>query len=499
MQDNSLIVEEIENLGDEKFFEFCERLVSQDILQVIAYAGKEVLNDITYSLSYYMLKKQDEKAFRALEKLCLGDGIDIEVKLYLYRQLVALKFRGEIPWQTSEKIYYHILDEISEICDMKQYKYINNENRNKNKVVFITDQFLGYEHSPTKVLLKMVKALDNKFENISEVYIYNATLLPTQAECFFYRSFTANYIQYTDELLEGTLSKLGITRCGIGYEEKNEINVISRIISMVETIKNINPEVVIGVGGDNILADLCDCFTNVYICGLTKLTPRSCARYLINMTSTKQPLQYKLNNTQQKIEIPFSVSDLEDITNEINTRERLGLPEQCFLISVVGNRLGVEITKEFTHLCEKILVDNPNTGIVFIGDYDKRNLKLEVNQKIYNRFYSIGYRSNLIQAVGLTNLFLNPYRQGGGYGGYAAIQNGIPIVSVDFGDISAYLPECLKVENYTQLEKIVNDIIQNHDIYERAKNEIKLIYETYKGDTWEKLFKHIFTQEEDNI
>ncbi len=494
MQDNSLIVEEIKNLGDKKFFEFCERLVSQDILQVIACAGKEVLNDITYSLSFYMLKKQSEKAFRALEKVCLGDEIDIEVKLYIYRQLLGLKFRGEIPWQVSEKIYYHILDKISKICDMKQYKYINKENRNKNRVVFITDQFLGYQHSPTKVLLNMVKALDNKFGNINEVYIYNSTLLPIQEECLFYRPFTANYIKYTDKLLEVTLSKVGITRCGIGYEEKNEIDVISRIIGMVKSINDINPQMVIGVGGDNILADLCNCFTDVYICGLTKLTPRSCARYLINMTPTKQPVQYKLSETQQKIEVPFSVSDLEDITNEINTRESLGLPQQDFLISVVGNRLGVEITKEFIHLCERILVENPNAGIVFIGDYDKENLKSEVDQTIYDRLYSIGYRSNLIQAVGLTNLFLNPYRQGGGYGGYAAIQNSIPIVSRDFGDVSAYLPDSLKVKNYTELGKLVDNMIRNQNVYQQAENEIKATYEAYKGNTWEKLFKHIFSQ-----
>ena len=481
---------EHENLEDKKNLDLCKKILDEELMKNIL--NEETLDDLVYMISWYLQYTKDIRAFNWLEGLCNNEQVDIVKRIYIYKQLGILKFEGTIDFTTSNISYRKLIRDILKKTKINDLKYL--KNNKKNRIVFITDQFLGYGHSPTKILLNMIKVLNDKFRNIDEVYIFNATTFFSVEACSFYNSSLANYIKYDEGLLNDVLQQVGIDRCGVGYEERNEEDVIERLNTMAYEIHSLEPLLTIAVGGANVLGDLCNTFTEVYTYGLTRETPVASTRYLVNTTSTEYVRQYRINEGQDIIEIPFGFEGMKDSKDEINTREVLNLPKEDFLISIVGNRLVTEVTEEFLEVCKKILIKNSNTSIVFIGDYDIKNLKDKIDKKLYSRFYCVGYRKNLIQAVGLSDLFLNPIRQGGGYGGIAAIKSSIPIITTDKGDIAAYLTSKFKVEDYIQMGEFVNNIINNKALYMDLVKEIKNISVKYNKNAWEKFFRYILDQ-----
>ena len=62
------------------------------------------------------------------------------------------------------------------------------------------------------------------------------------------------------------------------------------------------------------------------------------------------------------------MSDIMISDNSENkyTRKELEISEDTFLISIVGNRLNAEVTKEFLKLCEDILAENKSAKFQFL-------------------------------------------------------------------------------------------------------------------------------------
>ncbi len=471
---------------------------SKEILDIgidkIELNNKDILNNVLFAMSYYYDISKDIRCIVAIEEICKNINVDINIRIFLYWQLVRISFLNKeiLNNINIKEIYDSILDTINKISSLKDISEIKVKSKNKQIAVFITNQFLSYEHSPTKVLLSMVKSINDKFKEIDKIYIFNSTEMPKTSPCSYYKPSVFNHINISDEYFYYLMKLASIDRCEVSYfDDIDETNSLKKIDSILEEIYNLNPNFIISIGGSNILADMCNNFTDVYTYGTTRDTPIAKTKYLVKSLNTTKIKETLINDKQSIIEIPQGFFGLEDKYEESYTREEFEIPKDLFLISIVGNRLEEELSDKFIDICKDILTKNKNTGIVFIGEYKKEHLKTKFPKDAYNRLYTIGFKKNLISAISLSDMFLNPKRTGGGYGGLAAISCNIPVISINTGDVSELLSDEFKVSSYSEMLDLVNSIIGNNDLYISMCDKTKTLSSKYEGRDWDLLINYI--------
>lgn len=449
------------------------------------------LNTVVASLSYHYSLKNDEKSLIVLSKICENNKVSLDIRLFIFWQLVRLNFAyKKFENINISKLYENISHSFKEKCKVNKVKI--NKERADNTIVLITNQYLDYEHAPTRVLMNIAKTINDKYKNIDKIYIYNSTEMPIKEYCNYYQPFIANYPNPYEEILNRNIKLANIDRCEVHYyQNEKEINTLNRLEKMLEEIISLNPKVIISIGGSNILADMCNDFIDVYTYGTTADMPIAKTKYLVNFSEEESIIENKINEEQYFIGIPKGFYGL-DIKNENSfTRDSLNIPSDLFLISIVGNRLNLELTDEFIEMINKILINNKNTGIVIIGFYDESIIKNKIPEDMHKRIYSLGYIINLPEVLSLTNMYLNPKRIGGGYSCLYAMMCDIPILTIDYGDVATYLNDDFKVNDYEEMYKLTNTLIRDKVIYKDMCNKMEKIHKKYSEIDWHILIDYI--------
>jgi glycosyltransferase involved in cell wall biosynthesis len=149
-------------------------------------------------------------------------------------------------------------------------------------------------------------------------------------------------------------------------------------------------------------------------------------------------------------------------------RETLGIPANAFVYAIVGNRLGQEINDGFVTVCKKLLEANDKNHLCFIGSYNELPpvlKKLGLNEP--GRISHIPFQDDLRSFYTVCDVYLNPFRSGGGVSAQIAILEGLPVVTLLEGDVSVcILPEqcCKTISDY---EKLALSLSTDASIYER--------------------------------
>ena len=119
--------------------------------------------------------------------------------------------------------------------------------------------------------------------------------------------------------------------------------------------------------------------------------------------------------------------------NEHITRQELGIPNDAFVLSIVGNRLDDELTVAFLEMLDSSILDN--MMILFIGNFSYSD-KIDKYTRIKEHSRYLGHCVDLMSRLELCDLFVNPDRAGGGTSGAMALFKGKPVVTIDRGDIA---------------------------------------------------------------
>jgi glycosyltransferase involved in cell wall biosynthesis len=126
-------------------------------------------------------------------------------------------------------------------------------------------------------------------------------------------------------------------------------------------------------------------------------------------------------------------------------RNDFSIDSECFMYLVVGTRLNNEMTADFAQICQQLLEYSTDCVIAFAGT---KTLKLQTyfsKESIdANRIINLGFQDDLPGVCKMADVFLNPYREGGGTSSQTAILNGLPIVTLNHGHISAVVPKALR-------------------------------------------------------
>ncbi|MEG1291883.1 MAG: hypothetical protein RSD28_06255, partial [Lachnospiraceae bacterium] len=263
----------------------------------------------------------------------------------------------------------------------KGYSYRKLAKRNLNRVVIITEQLLPLAHAPSKVILDRCIGLHRLGK---EVYLI---VLPTQCcnndimHC--YCQADVNYSeQYNGEKKLEIHDGIEIT----SYQQRIGADYLENLKSVFRKIYEWNPAFVLNIGTENPLADIADSFVTEVAESMDIKYPLMDNAILIKNGS----LEYKGIEEDRRNITPetkiwkhsFTIK-MDDVSN-ILTREELKLPQEKFIIAVVGNRLNQELTLKVLCFLQKVTELDEKIVIATIGTIEKK-LDSRLREKLKNR------------------------------------------------------------------------------------------------------------------
>ncbi len=409
------------------------------------------------------------------DSMCLENMVKILDKgeLDLYKSFIAAQqiyyvmFMDKsikINYIELRKMYEGLLLRFESEIDLKA-DYIPLSERDKNKVILVTKQFLGELHAPSRIVREVSAELQKNFG--IKVLVIIALEETNSDECkqVWLEPFIFNHyeelnggftFEYNGETVEGY-------QLTINKENENNIK------SLLNIIRTVKPLFVLSIGDTIALADVMGKFTHVVTESLTSDIPISTAQTLINFNKQLNDIEVlKYIESKGQTFINNKIMFFTDGAKNSYSRRLFNIPEDAFAISIVGNRLDMEITEKFIDVLTKILYCNKRIYYVFIGRFDEFS-NMITEPMLKDRCAYLGYQQDLPGIYGMMDLYLNPPRQGGGFSALIAVENGVPVVTLEDCDVAVNLGKEFTCKSMSEFSDLILKYILDVSFYNRMK------------------------------
>jgi glycosyltransferase involved in cell wall biosynthesis len=438
-----------------------------------------------YVLSFLMqIEKKPKYINRLLSTIISSKDLNANRKFFLLYQCSRTLFTG-ITTSNQEtfilirKLYRIIYNEFKAQIE-ESFEFIPKEKRDKDFIIVITGQFLGLNHAPTKTALdrcyNLIKHLKKR------VILINTTeLLPKKGFSPFYNFIFANKAEQFEELDSFSYKDIDIPFYQTAYLMP-DINEIYNILSIVNKYK---PNFIMSIGSANITADLCSNLVPVLsISTVYSGLPLTEGQFhVIGRKVTNKEIEF-LN------EFGFSKENIVESTftfdfkpqNNIYTRKELNLPDDKFLLAIVGARLDQEVTDEFIEMLMKTA--NVGTHFVFIGIFDNYHKIAANNQCFANNSTYLGFQDDVLAVLEVCDLYVNPIRSGGGSSAVEAMFKGLPVITIGNGDVSVAAGMDFFVNSYGDMTRTIKKYKEDNEFYnqmsKKARERADVLLNTHK-------------------
>ncbi len=338
---------------------------------------------------------------------------------------------------------------------------IPKEELNDGLSVVIIGQMLSVQHGPTKTTVDRCRVLSKMGK---KVFVINTaeTLTPVG----YIPLFDVKIGNYVEKYLEANELSWGDTKFTYFQCEQTMPNTPD-IKALLQTIISLKPGMVFYIGTGSLFAGLVDMMVPVVTIGLTS------SGMVTTLTKYQVVEEMHLKISYENVAamgipkehiIPgvftFTLKDKEQTI----TRKEVNIPEDVFVIAIIGARLDYEITNEFVELLERIAIYN--IKIVFIGSYLKYNDLIKEYPLLREKSVYWGFVKDMLSRIEICDIYLNPPRTGGGTSAVEAMYMGKPVVTLDGGDVAGVVRDTFICGSYEDmLERIVN-YITDKDFYE---------------------------------
>lgn len=421
--------------------------------------------DMLYLLSA-MVRHMDVKEFREdLMECLLKVDYDCFVSAMLEYQ-ATIYVTGE--YKRKRMLRKKNREKFDEVVAM-QFPYIPVEKRNQNRIVVVTGQIIGRLHAPSKIVMNILYVLQECFgyevlfficpcdRKVPDEVWYNPGYENSNSQF----AHNAIGIQFHDTVLRGYQINMG-EWCGKEYN------------MMFDMVYAWNPLFVLDCSTTNPVVEKFGDFTTLVSLPMSFECPVSEAKILIrgekNEEAVEQEYLKMIGKEQVQLFIKERLPVIADERQNLYTRAMLGLPEDEFLIAVVGNRLAIEIGKEFVQVMKNILEKTTDVSFAIIGNSER--LEGYFTDKIFDKHvYYLGYCQDLMGVYHVLDLYLNPKRQGGGFSGGMALMAGLPVVTLPDCDVAHNCGKEFVVSDYKGMVDTICSYVNNRDFYgKQCKN-----------------------------
>ena len=410
------------------------------------------------------------------------DKFSVNTLYFLYYQLKAIAFMySDVDgYQGKEELWKLFQDIVSKYAGEVSVSLENIpiEKRDEELVIVITEQFISTVHGPTKTALDRCKVLIGKL-NKRVVLINTAEVLSMVGKIPFCEVNKASYNskKNCEHYQEWKGVQIPYIQCQNNMPNTDTLN---KLLSM---IRELAPSRIVSIGGSGILSNLANMIIPTITVGL-------CPADLEYTTTAFQTLSRPLNNVDRQILSRLGYSEKHVIESvftsslkpqkEKITKKDLQISEDSFLMIVVGARLDQEVTDEFLTIMNDIVHGNMILG--FVGrfyEYDTRISKY-ANLREHSRFF--GFCEDILSRMEVCDLYVNPYRKGGGTSCVEAMYMGVPVVTCGYGDVSVNVGEDFWVKDYSEMKRKILQYYNDKEFYkimsEKAKRRTEKLLDT---------------------
>ena len=183
--------------------------------------------------------------------------------------------------------------------------------------------------------------------------------------------------------------------------------------------------------------------------------------------------------TEQNVIESIFTSSLKPQTETIG-REGMHIGKDVFALVTVGARLNDEITDDFLKVLE--LVVSADINWVVIGEFSQLEERLRNYPNLKKFTINIGYCDDILSRIENCDLYVNPTRKGGGTSCVEAMYKGLPVVSVNYGDVAVNAGDEFCVSDYEEMKKQIMKYYTDKEYYSKmstkAKERVKILLDT---------------------
>lgn len=430
-------------------------------------------NDALLILSYIINNIKIESFNCVASEHILKSDFDCFDQIMLETQLV---FLNDIPYDTMRKIHRKNIFCLRTNLDFS-FSYIPVKKRNNNKIVIITEQLLlNNHHAPTLMTLEIAFTLQKYFHYDVEIFTCASNKLLPKYLWTFTKGF--NSAEFGYEQIPYKNSILYVRQYPLASSNLSDYQ------QLLTSIYDFNPLFVLCLGVNSPIADLPHFFTTVVNLNTVTDAPVSEADIFIRHTKLDDSIETLYNNEllphQQQIFMNQNFPAIVNTNAETFTRKELNLPEDKFLICLVGNCLDIEVSPSFRQLMCSVLQLNSAIDFIVIGIAHELREYFE-NTSYQNRIHYLGFCPDLLGVYRTLNLYLNPERTGGGWSSAIALRAGLPVVTLPNCDVAYNVSETFTVTNE---EQMIETILQyaSDNVFYKTKHQQALDFAAQNGE-----------------
>ena len=444
------------------------------ICRMMIYAYENKVNNsnigilpLGYFRSMLMKLEKDVKNTNEYLEFCLDNFSDNEERAYyIWNQIKRECFTKKIE---SDGRTYELMAELYKkaflICRHKVercYSNISYNERKKDVVVVMSIQFLGKNHAPTKTVMERCKSL---IDIGKKVYFINTT---EQYRLYgFVPYFNSTKGKVIDSYYE--LEEIDMKGEKVGFHQiNNNSTLVEKFHEVAKIIREIKPEYIMSIGTGSILADLC---SYIVPCAEMSLVFSTipCTQNCIPILGRRMTTKEKEEQNRDIIESRFTF-ELKSQKHQF-TRRQFEIPEDSFVLVIVGIRLDSDITDGLLGILEKLSKNGIYT--VFAGVYNNYSKMVKIYPSLGENSKFIGYCEDILALMDICDLYVNPDRVGGGYSVIEAFYKGKPGVYLKKGDVYTAGGEEFAVDSFDKMYDIILEYKNNMEFYKCQSEKAK--------------------------
>lgn len=415
---------------------------------------------------------QDPQCIYELQQLSLREDFELFAALDLFFQIASLAFRDDkvhLSYSSCRRVYEHLLERV-ETELIGDVDYLPYEQRNNKRIILATDALLELYHAPTRLVFTMADCLHKLGYEVT--IVVNVWKQPRErAEQYCFAPFRPNYNKDLGSLptVEYNSNHYPVYQVFFGEGEMEQQR------QLLKRIYDWKPLFVWYIGGSlpvnniykRVVTEVSMGCTDGYLCSCT---PVLLSYMQSNSDDVRESIDYAVSHGQKlcniKLANKFSRSNLS------LTRKDLGIPEQSFAICVVGNRLDAELSLEFVQMLCELVEQSELYHIVLVGKCSPGILQGMEEA----RYTSLGFRTDLVDVLAMTDLFVNPPRQGGGGGAARAFAVGVPAVTYPDCDVSNVTGPDFCCQNLEEMRELIRRYAHDSEFYRQQQERARQVY-----------------------
>ena len=382
-------------------------------------------------------------------KFMMEDKKDPNRKYALVKNFFAVEFSKKTETAVDRALYFQAYSELTELKIKLDYDV------KENRVLVVAPQILGRKHAPTGILISLIEFLKREGREVFVIDTNDA--LPDVSKYGWLAPSKA-----TDLSAEFSANEVGVPIQN--YFKMSVSSFNETVENLSDLIRIIRPGTIWNIAESIALEKLNTPARRIMLPTVAHAQFGRPNYYLIRQGADADRVRSDLSKLKPDIDYVFlrGVLDIKVSPKPLEKVNANSL-EAC----VVGNRLNSELCKEFLSLCDHWC--SMGNKIHFYGRLEPKDIEQLGLTNLENSCVFHGYVEELSERLSECDVFLNPDRIGGGYGGRAALYNSIPIVTLPDNDVAAIAGEDFIVKDWNEYLAVLKKL-NDFSFYKLMRN-----------------------------